>query len=231
MKRLALRKDRCPRRRASEGSPWRPSVPSVGCNRMDAAATCSTRLRLGGARARASISCLAATLCLLSACGWPASQPDSLGVNYVEVSPEIGTAGMLQPDHLEVIEEAGYRTVINLASPAETGSLRNEAGLAARYGMSYYSVPVEFARPAADDYRRFAEILRRHAGERVYVHCQMNFRASVFVFLYRALELGIDVDRAYDDVLRIWQPTPRWRSFIDETLTEGGAQIPIALWH
>jgi len=198
---------------------------------MNAAAISSTRPWSDGARALASISYLAATLCLLSACGWPASQPDSLGVNYVEVSPEIGTAGMPQPDQLEVIAKAGYGTIINLAPPAEPGSLHREAALAARYGMDYYNVPVEFARPVADDYRRFVEILRQHAGERVYVHCQMNFRASAFVFLYRALELGIDVDRAYDDVLRIWQPAPHWRRFIDDTLTERGARMPIALWH
>jgi protein tyrosine phosphatase (PTP) superfamily phosphohydrolase (DUF442 family) len=119
--------------------------------------------------------------------------------------------------------------VINLAPPAEAGSLRDEADLAARHGMGYYNVPVDFAHPAAKDYGRFAELMRRHAGRHVYVHCQMNFRASSFVFLYRVLELGVDVNRAYDDVLRVWQPAPHWRSFIDDTLTERGAQLPIAL--
>jgi len=88
---------------------------------------------------------------------------------------------------------------------------------------------VDFAHPAAKDYGRFAELMRRHAGRHVCVHCQMNFRASSFVFLYRVLELGVDVDRAYDDVLRVWQPAPQWRSFIDDTLTERGAQLPITL--
>ncbi len=196
---------------------------------MNAAAISPLRPWLHDARAITSIAYLAATLCLLTACGGRPPRPDSLGVNYVAVSPGIGTAGMPQPDQFEMIAKAGYRTVINLAPPAETGGLPDEAELAARHGLGYYNVPVDFAHPTAEDYRRFAEIMRRHAGRQVYVHCQLNFRASSFVFLYRALELGIDVDRAYDDVLHIWQPAPQWRSFIDDTLTERGAQLPMAL--
>lgn len=196
---------------------------------MNAAAISSMRSWSSRGRAVATIATLTTTLCVLPACGWPPSRPGSLGVNYVEVSPAIGTAGMPQPGQFEAIAGAGYEAVINLAPPTEAGSLRDEAGLAARHGMGYYNVPVDFAHPAADDYRRFAGIMRRHAGGHVYVHCQLNFRASSFVFLYRALELGIDVDRAYDDVLRIWHPTPQWRSFIDETLTQRGARLPMAL--
>ena len=196
---------------------------------MNAAAISLMRLWWHGARAFASIATLATTLCLLPACNWLSSRPRSLGINYAAVSPAIGTAGMPQPGQFEAIAGAGYRTVINLAPPTETGSLRDEAELAARHGMSYYNVPVDFSHPAADDYRRFAEIMRRHLDGHVYVHCQMNFRASSFVFLYRALELGIDVDHAYDAVLRIWQPTPPWRNFIDDTLTQRGARLPMAL--
>lgn len=197
---------------------------------MNAAAISPTRLWLHDARALTSIATLAATLCLLPACGRIPPRPaESLGVNFVAVSPAIGTAGMPQPDQFEAIAGAGYRAVINLVAPTETGSLRDEADLAARHGMNYDNVPVDFAHPSADDYGRFAEIMRRHAGKRIYVHCQMNMRASSFVFLYRALELGVDVDRAYDDVLRIWQPAPHWRNFIDDTLTRRGARLPMAL--
>lgn len=171
---------------------------------------------------------LAAVACLLSACACVSWRTDPLGVNYVAVSPKIGTAGMPQRDQFEAIAGAGYQTVIDLVPPA-AGGHADEAELAARQGMRYYNVPVDFAHPTTEDYERFAALMRRHAGERVYVHCQMNLRASSFAFLYRVLELGEDVDRAYDDVLRLWQPSPPWRRLIEDTLTKRGRPLPLAL--
>jgi len=141
----------------------------------------------------------------------------------------IGTAGMPQPGQFEAIGRAGFRTVINLATPGTAGSHRDEAELVARQGMRYFNVPVDFARPTADAYLRFAALMREHAGERVLVHCEMNIRASSLVFLYRVLELGEEADRAYDDVLRVWQPAPQWRNFILTMLQQRSAPLPIAL--
>lgn len=172
---------------------------------------------------------LAATLGLLLSCALPSWRPDPLGLNYVAVTPTIGTAGMPQRDQFEAIAAAGYRMVINLAPPGALGSHADEAQLAARQGMRYYNVPVDFAQPTANDYQRFAELMKAHAGEPVFVHCQMNLRASSFVFLYRVLEAGEDADRAYDDVLRVWQPVPQWRSFIRAMLERQAAVVPLAL--
>jgi protein tyrosine phosphatase (PTP) superfamily phosphohydrolase (DUF442 family) len=177
----------------------------------------------------AVLAYLAVTLHLLVACAPLSWRSDPLGLNFVAATPAIGTAGMPQRDQFEAIARAGYRTVINLAPPDALGRHRDEAELAAGAGMRYYNVPVDFARPTADDYRRFAALMRQHAGERVFVHCQLNLRASSFVFLYRVLELADDADRAYDDVARVWEPAPQWRSFMQEMLAQRSARPPMAL--
>jgi protein tyrosine phosphatase (PTP) superfamily phosphohydrolase (DUF442 family) len=177
----------------------------------------------------AVLAYLAVTLKLLSACAPISWRSDPLGINYVAATPAIGTAGAPQRAQFEAIAAAGYRTVVNLAPPGALGTLADEADLAARHGMRYYNVPVDFAQPTEGDYQRFAALMRRHGGERLFVHCQMNLRASSFVFLYRVLELGEDADRAYDDVLRVWQPAPQWRSFIRDVLARRSATMPMAL--
>lgn len=38
-----------------------------------------------------------------------------------------------------------------------------------------------------------------------------------------------DADRAHDDVLRVWEPAPQWRSFMPEVLTQRSARAPLGL--
>jgi protein tyrosine phosphatase (PTP) superfamily phosphohydrolase (DUF442 family) len=172
----------------------------------------------------------AAALLLFASCTLPfALEPGQLAVNYIEISPRIATSGMPTRAQFEPIAQAGYRVVINLASPDAMGSHADEAALVASHGMRYHNIPVNFAHPTASDYGQFSEAMRAHRAERVLVHCQVNMRASSFVFLYRVLELGEDPDRAFDAVLRVWQPASQWRSFMREALTARGARLPMAL--
>jgi protein tyrosine phosphatase (PTP) superfamily phosphohydrolase (DUF442 family) len=174
-----------------------------------------------------------AAVCALLAfvgCTMPfALKPGELAINYVEVSPRIATSGMPTRAQFEPIAKAGYQVVINLAPADAMGSHGNEEALVIGQGMAYHYIPVNFARPTTDDYAHFAEVMRQHRAERLFVHCQVNMRASSFVFLYRVLELGEDPDGAYDAVLRVWQPSVQWRGFMRDELTSRGIRLPVAL--
>lgn len=169
----------------------------------------------------------------LAAFAWVAQpvaiRPGDPALNYIPVSPTLATSGMPTRRQFKVIAEAGYAVVINLAPNGVAGAHDDEAGLAREAGLEYHHVPVDFARPQAGDYARLADLLRRHRGERVLVHCQVNMRASSMVFLYRVIELGEDADRAFDDVLRIWQPTHAWRGLLREQLMASGVAAPLML--
>ncbi|MGE5339405.1 MAG: protein tyrosine phosphatase family protein [Gemmatimonadota bacterium] len=177
------------------------------------------------AASRATVAAVALAGCV--ACT-TLSSAGRLAPNYVEVSPRLATAGVPTREQIRAIAQAGYQVVISLVPPDSMGALRDEAALVASQRMRYHNIPVNFARPAAADYARFVEAMTQHQTERVLVHCEINLRASSFVFLYRVLELGEDPDRAYDAVLRVWRPSGQWHAFIAQMLGERGAQRPLA---
>lgn len=158
-----------------------------------------------------------------------ASAVGVLPINYIEVLPTIGTAGMPTRAQFEAIRKAGYRVVVNLAPSHVIGAHKDEAELVAAQGLLYHHIPVDFARPTAADVQRFAQTMNAHREQRVFVHCQVNMRASVFTFLYRATELGEDPDHAYTDVLKVWQPHKQWQQLIRDVLAERAIRLPMAL--
>ncbi len=156
-------------------------------------------------------------------------QAGALGLNYVETDSRLGTSGMPTTAQIAQLAQAGYQVVINLAPSDALGSHDDEAALVRARGMAYVHLPVDFARPTAADYAQFAALMRNHAGQRVLVHCQINLRASVFVYLYRVLELGEDPDLAFEAVQKVWQPSRPWRELIRTLHAAHGRPLPLAL--
>lgn len=155
--------------------------------------------------------------------------PGPLALNYVENTPRISSAGMPTRSQVAAIANAGFDVVISLAPVTVLGAYEDEGALAAQHGMRYFNIAVDFASPRSEDFDQFVRILEAQRGKRILVHCQMNMRASTFVFLYRAIELREDPDQAYDDVLRVWQPSRQWRDFMRDTLIARGRPLPLAL--
>ena len=54
------------------------------------------------------------------------------------------------------------------------------------------------------------------------MHCEVNFRASVFGFLYQVLYEGADVDEAMSLMQSIWIPNDTWEAFIDRVMRDRG---------
>jgi hypothetical protein len=54
------------------------------------------------------------------------------------------------------------------------------------------------------------------------VHCQVNFRASSFSFLYRVLHQDVPMGQAKDDLDSVWVPNETWRKLIFAILEENG---------
>jgi protein tyrosine phosphatase (PTP) superfamily phosphohydrolase (DUF442 family) len=143
-------------------------------------------------------------------------------INYLSVSDAIGTAGQPTSQQFMAIREAGYEVVVNLAMPDSSNALPNERELVAEQGMLYFHIPVVWECPTAQDLEQFFDVMARSHGRRVFVHCAMNMRVSVFVYLYRVIWQGIAPDAAYANVLRIWRPNPVWQRFLEDSLVEYG---------
>ncbi len=112
-------------------------------------------------------------------------------MNFQPVSETVGTAGQPTREQFASIRAAGYEVVVNLAMSDSPNALPNEAELVVKYGMEYVHIPVMFDSPKIRDLESFFETMARHRCSRVFVHCALNWRVSVFVSLYRTLCLGV----------------------------------------
>ena len=142
--------------------------------------------------------------------------------NFVQWREGLASSAQPRAEWLATVGEQKYEVVVNLAPPQSMGSLANEGGIVGAKGAKYVSIPVDFGKPTAEDFRFFSEVMKASAGRNVFVHCQANFRASSFVFLYRAIHEGAPVQETWAKLQSAWVPDRVWRRFIDEMLKANG---------
>jgi protein tyrosine phosphatase (PTP) superfamily phosphohydrolase (DUF442 family) len=141
---------------------------------------------------------------------------------FAQVEEHLATSGMPRPEDFAAIRRAGFEAVVNLALPTSDNAMSNEGDLVAREGMTYVHIPVKFDAPTAKDFALFSMLMDGLEGQRVYVHCAANWRVSAFVFLRRVLNGHASRADAERDLLKVWNPDPVWRAFINERLREAG---------
>jgi protein tyrosine phosphatase (PTP) superfamily phosphohydrolase (DUF442 family) len=161
---------------------------------------------------------LTAALLLAPATVLAASLPE----NFVQWREGLASSAQPTAAWLGEVKEKKYDVLINLAPPQSQGSIANEGGIVAAKAVTYVNIPVDFMRPTAEDFRLFSEMMKAVAGRSVFVHCQANFRASSFVFLYRVIHEGAPTGETWAKLQRVWVPEPQWKRFIEETLKAHG---------
>ncbi|AXQ30749.1 50S ribosomal protein L11 methyltransferase [Solimonas sp. K1W22B-7] len=139
-------------------------------------------------------------------------------INFRRYGELIATAGQPQPEHFPVLAQAGYAAVINLATEASSSWLRDEAQLCAQLGLPYHHLPVAWKQPTPADFETFSQLMTGLQGQKLFVHCALNMRVSVFMFLHRVLNLGESVEAASQDLRQQWTPDETWQAFIDGML-------------
>ena len=138
--------------------------------------------------------------------------------NFLQLSDRIATSGQPDEEQLMEIGRARYEAVINLALTGTDYALEDEAGLVRSLGLKYIHIPVIWENPTPEDLDAFMDTMDSLQGKKVYVHCVANMRVSAFMALYRILRLGWDLERAMQDVHKIWEPNERWAAFIQQVL-------------
>lgn len=152
----------------------------------------------------------------------PMQNADGLDLirNYYALGDNIATGGQPAAGQFPLLARAGFEIIINLARPDSPGAIGDEDRIVRRLGMTYESVPVDFYHPAAGDLDRFFDIMQRHHGRKIFVHCAYNWRVSCFMYLYRVIQCQCPDAEAWADLQRVWEPDPVWRKFIDDALAE-----------
>ena len=137
--------------------------------------------------------------------------------NYYRFSKTLCSSGQPTQMQFYLIEQAGFTVVINLATHDFIESpLENEAGVVTTLGMRHVHIPVDFFNPTDEDFDRFTDAMAGAAGEKVWVHCAANARASSFLYRYRCSVLGENPESALWDLREIWEPMGPWKRFTFE---------------
>ncbi|MEM7098986.1 MAG: protein tyrosine phosphatase family protein [Pseudomonadota bacterium] len=145
------------------------------------------------------------------------SQDSSLEAiyNYVPIKDLYATSGQPNERQFDLIKQAGFTTVINLAPTSVLeNSVVEEAAILERLGMEYVHIPVDFKNPTDEDFAQFVGVLNERDGQQVWVHCAANMRVSAFTYRYREQILQHDPGTARLDLEKIWEPFGVWVDFI-----------------
>ena len=133
--------------------------------------------------------------------------------NYLGIEGVYATSGQPSESQFQLIRDAGYEVVINLAPRSVLeNSVVEEKSILQDLGIEYIHIPVDFKNPTEEDFRSFQSSL--DGDWKVWVHCAANMRVSAFTYRYRTKILGHDESEAFADLQKIWSPIGVWSEFI-----------------
>ena len=107
--------------------------------------------------------------------------------------------------------------VVNLL-PSHQNPIDNEEFLVAENNMDYIHIPVDWDNPKETDFNSFVIAMKKHRGEKIFVHCAKNMRVSAFIYLYRILHDNFSKEKAKESMEKIWKPSGTWKEFIQKIL-------------
>ena len=157
------------------------------------------------------------------------TNPDSNGLsllNRVDYSPSLTTAGQPTEAELPLLASSGFDRVIFLAFTNHPKAVAHEDDIVRGQGLQFIHIPVEWESPSPADFAAFAAVMQAFGSGRTLVHCEVNFRASVFGFLYQVIYEGADVSEAMSLMQSIWVPNDTWEAFIVRVMSDRGIDYP-----
>jgi hypothetical protein len=111
---------------------------------------------------------------------------------------------------------------VYLAPPTVGDALADEHQIVGKQGLVFVNIPIAWERPTAADFDAFTRVMKALDNRKVWVHCQMNLRASSMVFLHRVITLKEPPEKAWESVQRAWVPNSTWKRYILAILNAHG---------
>ena len=138
-------------------------------------------------------------------------------LNYLVLNEQLITGGQPSQDSFKKLSKIGVVVVVNLL-PTHQNPIDNEEFLVAENNMDYIHIPVDWDNPKETDFNSFVIAMKKHQGEKIFVHCAMNMRVSAFIYLYRVLHDNFHKEKAKESMEKIWKPSGTWAEFIEKIL-------------
>jgi protein tyrosine phosphatase (PTP) superfamily phosphohydrolase (DUF442 family) len=133
--------------------------------------------------------------------------------NFQWMSEKVATSGQPRRSELDTIAQAGFKVLINLGLHDGDYAISDEKECVELLGLHYIHIPVEWEQPTTEDLNKFLNVMNAYSGQRCFVHCAANKRASVFMALHRIINLGWPRSEAELSIKEIWTPNEIWLKF------------------
>lgn len=113
-------------------------------------------------------------------------------LNYIKVDDHIATSGQPTSKEFESIAKDGFEIIINLALHNSDNALENEDKIVSQNNMIYFHIPISWEDPELQRLKLFLDILKnlQDQKKKVWIHCAMNYRVSVFMHKYKQFVLN-----------------------------------------
>ena len=142
--------------------------------------------------------------------------------NFRQYSAQFASSGQPTQEQLQLLSDNGFERIVYVAFTSSGKAYDDEDQLVKGLGMDYIQIPVDWENPTAGDFYAFAGVMQTGPPQKTLVHCQVNFRASAFSFLYRVIYEDVSVAQAKQDMNTVWQPDETWRDLIFQLLEGNG---------
>ncbi len=136
-------------------------------------------------------------------------------VNYLVYDSSFASAGMPDAAFIQTLAADGVDIVINIAPHTASRALKNEAEIVANTSMTYLNIPVDWNKPTQEDVNQFLAFMQSNDDANVFLHCQMNMRATAFAMLHRVINENVDPQAALADMHTIWKPNATWAELMN----------------
>ncbi|MDZ7955535.1 beta-lactamase hydrolase domain-containing protein [Nostoc sp. DedQUE09] len=119
-----------------------------------------------------------------------------------EINDELAIAGQITLDQLQQIANGGYKSVLNLRLPDETGLLANEQEKTELLGLYYVNFPTQSEYINHQGMLQIYQVINK-LPKPTLIHCDNSIRSAAIVFLYIALKQGISFEKALQKIINI----------------------------
>ncbi len=121
--------------------------------------------------------------------------------NFTQVDATIACGGALSPDAFASLQQAGFKSIVNLRTESEPGADIAAHTQAARdAGLAYIWLPFSSASPDPAKVDAFLDAVKDPANKPMLVHCASGGRVSMFWAIKRVMLDGWPVDKAMGEL-------------------------------
>ncbi len=123
--------------------------------------------------------------------------------NLLCLDNSFATGGQATDKAFAKIAASGFRSVLSLRTRLEGVDLERERSLVEQNGLRYFNIPVVSRAPRPEQADEFLRVVKIPAHHPMLIHCATANRVGGFMMIYRVVEQGWSVEKAFSEALKI----------------------------